>query len=484
MNVPRSPLKDVTRRYFLRRSGLGIGSLALASLLNAERPAQAGGHVADPMAPRAPHFPPRIKNIIYLFMAGGPSQIDLFDPKPQLNERNGQPIPKSIIEGERFAFIKGEPVLLASPYRFQRYGACGIELSSLLPHLSSVVDDIAVVRSLQTNEFNHGPAQVFMNAGHALGGRPSMGAWLTYGLGSENSNLPGFVVLLSGNAAPDAGPACWGSGFLPTSYQGVQFRSKGDPVLFLSNPQGVTAPARRITLDAIAELNRTHFADARDPEITTRIASYEMAFRMQTSVPELMDVSQEPKHVHDMYGTEPGATSFANNCLLARRLVERGVRFVQVYHRGWDHHGNAKDADLMHSLPKLCEETDRASAALIRELKDRGLLDSTLVIWGGEFGRTPMNEQRDGQKTYLGRDHHPRAFTMWLAGGGIRPGQTLGQTDDFGYNVAENPVHVHDLHATILHLMGLDHTRLTYRYQGRDFRLTDVHGRVVRELLA
>jgi hypothetical protein len=481
--MDRSQLIDITRRYFLRQSGLGVGSLALTALLNENQTAVAA-HAADPMAPRPPHFSPRAKSVIYLFMAGGPSQIDLFDPKPQLTKRNGQPIPKSLIEGERFAFIEGDPKLLASPYEFQRHGSCGTELSSLLPHLSTIVDDIAVVRSLQTNEFNHGPAQVYMNAGHALGGRPSMGAWMTYGLGSENRDLPGFVVLLSGNAAPDAGPACWGSGFLPTTYQGVQFRSKGDPVLFLSNPQGVTSRARRATLDAMAELNHTHFAETGDPEIATRIASYEMGYRMQTSVPELMDVSREPRHVHEMYGTQPGATSFANNCLLARRLVERGVRFVQLYHRGWDHHGNAKDADLVHSLPKLCEETDRAAAALIRDLKDRGLLDSTLVVWGGEFGRTPMNEARDGQKTYLGRDHHPRAFTMWLAGGGIRAGLTLGETDEFGYNVARDPVHVHDLHATILHLMGLDHTRLTFRYQGRDFRLTDVEGNVVRKLLA
>ena len=311
-----------------------------------------------------------------------------------------------------------------------------------------------------------------------------MGAWMTYGLGSENRDLPGFVVLLSGNASPDAGPTCWGSGFLPTSYQGVQLRSKGDPVLFLSNPAGVKRDARRATLDLIKDLNQTHLADVGDPEIRTRIASYEMAFRMQTSVPELVDLSGETRQTHAMYGTEPGKTCFANNCLMARRLVERGVRFVQLYHRGWDHHGSNEENDLLHSLPQLCRETDRASAALVQDLKDRGLLESTLVVWGGEFGRTPMIENRDGGAKFLGRDHHPRAFSMWLAGGGIKTGISIGQTDDFGYRVEENPVHVHDLHATILHLLGLDHKKLTFRYQGRDFRLTDVEGEVVRSLLA
>jgi hypothetical protein len=484
MNDPQQRLKSITRRHFFRQNGLSIGTIALAALLQEHACSQQAHDPSDPLAPRAPHFAPRIKNIIYLFMVGGPSQIDLFDPKPKLNEWNERPVPEALIKGERFAFITGVPKLLGSPYTFQRHGQSGIELSTLLPHLATVVDDLAVVRSLQTDEFNHGPAQIYMNAGHALGGRPSLGSWLTYGLGSENRDLPGFVVLLSGNSAPDAGPSCWGSGFLPTAYQGVQFRSRADPVLFLSNPAGVSRPTRRATLDLLGELNQARLEETGDPEIATRIASYEMAYRMQTSVPELMDVSTESPAVHALYGTEPGKTSFANNCLLARRLVERGVRFVQLYHRGWDHHGTGPDSDLMHSLPQLCQETDRASAALVKDLKDRGLLETTLVVWGGEFGRTPMNEDRDGSKKYLGRDHHPRAFTMWFAGGGVKAGITLGQTDELGCNIVEDPIHVHDLHATVLHLLGMDHTKLTYRFQGRDFRLTDVSGQVVAKLLA
>ncbi|HXG68525.1 MAG TPA: DUF1501 domain-containing protein [Blastocatellia bacterium] len=401
----------------------------------------------------------------------------------QLNQFDGQPIPADVVKGERFAFIKGTPRLLGSPYKFKRHGQCGAEVSSLLPHLAEVVDDIAIIRSLHTTQFNHAPAQIFMNTGHQIVGRPSLGAWLTYGIGSESRDLPGFVVLLSGLSQPDGGKSCWGSGFIPTVYQGVEFRSKGDPVLFISNPPGVSAEARRQSLDALRDLNRAHLDDVGDPEITTRIASYEMAYRMQTSVPELTDISKEPESIHKLYGTEPGKASFANNCLLARRLVERGVRFVQLYHRGWDHHGTGSGDDLVHNLSRRCRETDRAAAALIKDLKQRGLLDSTLVVWGGEFGRTPMNEGRGGSK-YLGRDHHPRAFAMWMAGGGVKPGVTVGRTDELGYNIVEDPVHVHDLHATILHLMGLDHKKLTYRFQGRDFRLTDVHGEVVKKLLS
>jgi uncharacterized protein (DUF1501 family) len=483
MNTVDRSVREITRRYFFRQSGFGIGTLALASLLEQSGFGHEATTTSNPLAARPPHFGPRTRNIIFLFMCGGPSQIDLLDPKPKLIELHGQSVPAAVIEGERFAFITGRPKLLASPYTFAKCGDSGIEVSALLPHLATMVDEIAVVRSLHTNEFNHGPAQIYMNAGDARGGRPSMGAWMTYGLGSENENLPGFVVLLSGNATPDAGPSCWGSGFLPTAYQGVPLRTTGEPVLFLSNPDGVSREARRATLDLARELNRARIAITGDPEIATRIASYEMAYRMQSSVPELMDLSRETKQTHEMYGTEPGKTSFANNCLMARRLVERGVRFVQLYHRGWDHHGSSMDNDLIHSLPALCRETDRASAALVRDLKDRGLLDSTLVVWGGEFGRTPMVENRDGA-SFIGRDHHPRAFTMWLAGGGIKRGVTIGRTDELGYRAVEDPVHVHDLHATILHLMGLDHTRLTYRFQGRDFRLTDVEGRVVQQLLA
>ena len=469
-----------TRRHFFQQAGFGIGSMALGSLLNDSLFAQAA---VNPMAVKAPHFAPKARQIIFLFMAGAPSQLDLFDYKPALNKYNGQPVPEEVIKGERFAFIKGTPKLLGSPHAFAPHGKCGAELSSLLPHLATVVDDIAIIRSMQTTQFNHAPGQIFMSTGHQIPGRPSMGAWLTYGIGSESANLPGFVVLLSGINQPDGGKSCWGSGFLPTVYQGVQFRSKGDPVLFLSNPEGVSAETRRRSLDLLRELNTAHQTDVGDPEIATRIASYEMAYKMQSSVPELADISKEPPSIHEMYGTEPGQASFANNCLLARRLIERGVRFVQLYHRGWDTHGASNNEDIVNKLAWLCCETDRATAALVQDLKQRGLLDSTLVIWGGEFGRTPMNEARGGSK-FLGRDHHPRAFTMWLAGGGVKPGVTVGRTDDIGYNVAEDPVGVHDLHATILHLMGIDHTRLTYRFQGRDFRLTDVSGEVITKLLA
>jgi len=468
-----------TRRHFFQQAGFGIGSLALGSLLNERLFAQ----VANPLAPKAPHFAPKAKRIIFLFMAGAPSQLDLFDYKPSLNRYDGQPVPQDVIKGERFAFIKGTPKLLGSPHTFARHGQCGAELSNLLPHLATIVDDIAIVKSLQTTQFNHAPGQIFMNTGHQIPGRPSMGSWLTYGIGSECSNLPGFVVLLSGLNQPDGGKSCWGSGFLPTFYQGVQFRSKGDPVLFLSNPDGVSAETRRRSLDLLHDLNTAHQTDVADPEIATRIASYEMAYRMQSSVPELADLSSEPQSIHEMYGTEPGKVSFANNCLLARRLVERGVRFVQLYHRGWDTHGASNNEDIVNKLAWLCRETDRGAVALVKDLKQRGLLDETLVVWGGEFGRTPMNEARNGSK-FLGRDHHPRAFTMWLAGGGIKRGVTYGRTDDIGYNVAENPVNVHDLHATLLHMMGIDHTRLTYKFQGRDFRLTDVSGEIVNKILA
>jgi hypothetical protein len=435
------------------------------------------------MAPKPPHFPAKCKNVIYLFMAGGPSQLDLFDYKPALTKFDGQPCPEDLIKGERFAFIKGIPKLLGSPHHFEKYGESGAELSVLLPHLSKIVDDVAIVRSLHTTQFNHAPAQIFMNTGHQIPGRPSMGAWVTYGIGSENADLPGFVVMLSGQNQPDGGRSCWGSGFLPSDYQGVEFRRAGDPVLFLSNPDGVTPETRRHSLDALRFLNSAHQTDVGDPEIASRIGAYEMAFKMQTSVPELADISKEPANIHEMYGTTPGKASFANNCLLARRLVERGVRFVQLYHRGWDTHGASNNEDIVNKLARLCRDTDRASAALVADLKQRGLLDSTMVIWGGEFGRTPMNEARGGSK-FLGRDHHARAFSMWLAGGGIKPGVTIGRTDEVGYNIAEDPVAVHDLHATALHLMGLDHKRLTYRFQGRDFRLTDVEGEVIKKLLA
>jgi hypothetical protein len=469
MKSHQEALRTITRRHFFKESGVGVGALALSALLNEKMFA---------------FDAPKAKSIIYLFMAGAPSQLDLFDPKPRLQQYDGQEIPDEFIpKGERFAFITGTPRLLGSPFAFSRHGQSGTELSSLMPHLSRIVDDIAVVRSMKTTQFNHAPGQIFMNTGHQIPGRPSLGAWLSYGLGSESKDLPGFVVLLSGERNPDGGKSCWGSGFLPTVHQGVEFRSGGDPVLFVSDPPGVDRGTRRESLNLVADLNRLHFQQAGDPEIETRLAAYEMAFRMQTSVPELMDTSREPGSVQEMYGAERGARSFANNCLLARRLVERGVRFVQLYHRGWDTHGASVDTDIVTRMPRLCLETDRAAWALLTDLKQRGLLDSTLVVWGGEFGRTPMNEARNGSKL-LGRDHHPRAFTVWLAGGGIKPGVTIGRTDELGYNIVEDPVDVHDLHATILRVMGLDHTKLTYRSQGRDFRLTDVAGNVVEKLLA
>jgi len=483
-------LRAVTRRHFFKQAGFGIGATALTTLLNryafGATTAGAIGEpalAANPLSPKPPMFAAKAKSIIYLFMAGAPSQVDLLDYKPKLQQLDGQHIPAEIVKGQQFAFIKGVPKLLGSPYEFKKWGQSGAMISELLPHLGEIVDDIAIVNSIHTTQFNHAPAQIFMNTGFQIIGRPSMGSWMTYGLGSECTDLPGFVVLLSGENEPDGGKACWGSGFLPTVYQGVQFRSKGDPVLFLTNPEGVSSETRRESLDLIKELNELNLKSAGDPEIVTRIASYEMAYRMQSSVPDLMDISKEPKSIQEMYGTQPGQASFANNCLLARRLVERGVRFVQLYHRGWDNHGTSAHDDIINRLPQLCRETDQAAAALVKDLKQRGLLDSTVVVWGGEFGRTPMNEERNRSK-FLGRDHHPRAFSVWLAGGGIKPGVTLGATDELGYNPVEDPVEVHDLHATILNLMGIEHTKLTYRFQGRDFRLTDVSGSVVKKLLA
>ncbi len=477
-------LRAATRRHFFKQSGFGIGAAALTSLLNTSLFAsETAIDTANPLAARPPMFQAKAKSVIFLFMAGAPSQVDLLDYKPTLQKYDGQNVPAELTKGERFAFIKGTPKLLGSPYEFQRCGESGAEISELLPHLRQIADQVTIVKSVHTTQFNHAPAQIFMNTGFQIIGRPSMGSWMTYGLGSECKDLPGFVVLISGENQPDGGKACWGSGFLPTVYQGVEFRSQGDPVLFLTNPDGVSEATRRESLNLLKNLNEAHLASNGDPEILTRIASYEMAYKMQSSVPELVDISKEPAAIHELYGTEPGKKSFANNCLLARRLVERGVRFVQLYHRGWDNHGTSSHDDIVNRLPSLCQETDRAAAALVMDLKQRGLLDSTIVVWGGEFGRTPMNEARNNSK-FLGRDHHPRAFTMWMAGGGIKPGITLGKTDELGYNIVENPLDVHDLHATILHQMGMDHTKLTYRFQGRDFRLTDVAGNVAQALIA
>jgi len=473
------PLLELTRRHFFGHCGLGLGSMALTSLAGGGR-ASAGE--ANPLAARPGHFRPRAKGVIYLFMAGGPSQFELFEPKPKLQEYHGQPIPESFVAGKRFAFMntfsKERPKLLATKRAFARHGRSGAWVSECLPHTAGVVDDLAFLRSVATEPINHAPAKLFANTGSQQFGRPSMGSWVTYGIGSEADDLPGFVVLQSGPRGPRGGAVNWGNGLLPSTYQGVPLRNGAEPILDLANPSGVDPARQRRALDAIRDLNTERLAATGDPEIAARIASYEMAYRMQASAPRLIDLAGESRATLDLYGAEPGRPSFANNCLLARRLVERGVRFVQLYHTNWDHHGGPGE-DLGPDLDKVCREVDRPCAALIRDLKARGLLDSTLVVWGGEFGRTPMGEVRD----QVGRNHHVDAFTMWMAGGGIRPGASLGLNDDFGFAPVEGRAHVHDVQATILHLLGLDHTRLTYHSQGRDFRLTDVEGRVLEEVL-
>ena len=455
----------IARRWFMEQCGVSMGALALPSLL---------GAATDPMAPKKPHHAAKAKNVIYLFMAGGPSHIELFDNKPMLAKFDGTLPPADLLKGYRAAFINPNSKLLGPKFKFSKYGQAGTEVSELLPHTAGIVDDICVVKSMTSDAFNHAPAQLMMNTGSIQFGRPSMGAWSVYGLGNDSKDLPAFVVFSSGAKGPSGGSSCWGSGFLPSAYQGVQLRNSGEPVLYLSNPRGVDAETQRESLDAIQAMNRERLAVTGDPEIATRINSFEMAHRMQTSAPELMDLSKESKATLDMYGVEPGEPSFAYNCLLARRLVERDVRFVQLYREAWDQHGA-----LVRDSKKNCKDTDQAAAALVMDLKQRGLLDYTLVIWGGEFGRTPMVQGGSD-----GRDHHPNAFTMWLAGGGVKPGMVLGESDELGFNVAKDKVHVHDLHATCLHLLGFDHTKLTYRFQGRDFRLTDVHGNVVEKMLA
>jgi hypothetical protein len=474
-------LRQITRRRFLQQCGTGMGAMALASLLNEGLFGKESAVAAAGSAPAQLHFPPKAKNIIYLFMSGGPSHLDLFDYKPELIKRNGQTTPEELVKNVRLAQIGKEAKLLGTRYQFAQHGPQGVWISELLPHLASMAGEICFVQGLYSEAFNHDPATLFMNTGAQLAGRPSMGSWFSYGLGSENKDLPAFVVLMTGVGQPLTASA-WGSGFLPTVHQGVQLRSQGDPVLFVNNPAGMGAERRRQSLDAINYLNQLRSEAVLDPEIQTRIAAYELAYRMQTSVPDVLDISKEPAAMHELYGTTPGRASFANNCLLARRLVERGVRFVQLYHRGWDHHGGP-DGNLVFDLKKRCLETDQACVALLKDLKERGLLDSTLVVWGGEFGRTPMM-QGDLRPDQLGRDHHPHGYTVWLAGGGIKPGVLFGKTDEFGFYAVEDRVHVHDLHATILRLFGLDHTRLTYRFQGRDFRLTDVHGEVVSAVMA
>jgi hypothetical protein len=485
--ILRERLQAMTRRHFFARSARGLGTIALASLLNPDLFAARKNHSAAPglahglqRAINPLHFAPRAKRVIYLFQSGAPSQLDLYDHKPQLIELNGKPMPESFTKGQRIAQLQGQKLTcVGTKFKFARYGNSGAEISELLPHIAGVSDEIAIIRSLHTEAINHDPGVTMMQTGNSQAGRPAMGAWLSYGLGSENQQLPAFVVLTSGFGQDQ--PLLsryWGSGFLPTNHQGVEFRSQGEPILFVSNPKGMDSKVRRRLLTGVRELNQLEFDAVHDPEINTRIQAYELAYRMQTSVPELMDLKKESKENLDLYGAEPGKSSFANNCLLARRLVERGVRFVQLYHRGWDHHSN-----LPAEITKACQAVDRPSAALIRDLKRLGLLDDTLVIWGGEFGRTPMN-QGDMSNGNYGRDHHMKAFTIWMAGGGIKPGVTHGATDELGYNAVIDPVTVNDFQATVLHCLGINHEKLTYRFQGRDFRLTDVAGEVVRPVLA
>jgi hypothetical protein len=465
-----------TRRHFFRDCGVGVGSMALASLL--ARDTQAAPERKDPLIPKKPHFPAKAKAVIYLFMAGAPSQLELFEPKPKLNELHGQQVPESFTKGKRFAFIKGDAKLLGSVRKFAKVGQCGMDLSELLPYHREIVDDVCWLRAMKTDVFNHGPAKCFINTGSPQFGRPSMGAWLTYGLGSESDSLPGFVVLQSGPRGPRGGASLYGSGFLPSVYQGVPFLKGANPILDLAPPPGVDVKRQGEFVDAVKDLNKLRLEATGDPEIETRIAAYEMAYRMQTSAPELMNLAKEDKKTLALYGVTPGKPSFAANCLLARRLVQRGVRFVQLYHTDWDHHGGS--LDLNKPLDTICKEVDQPCAALVKDLKRLNLLDSTVVVWGGEFGRTPMGESRET----IGRDHHIDAYTMWVAGGGFKPGLLYGKSDEIGYNVTENMVHVHDLQATILNQMGLDHTKLTFRFQGRDYRLTDVHGTVVKDILS
>ncbi|MSU32759.1 MAG: DUF1501 domain-containing protein [Pedosphaera sp.] len=473
--------KILTRRTFLTRSTTGLGSIALASLLQpsligSAAPTSKTGGALGPL-----HFAPKAKRIIYLFQSGAPSHLDLYDPKPKLKEMTGKELPPSVRMGQRITgMTAGQSVLkcVGSPFEFKRFGRCGTEMNSLLTGIGGVADEIALIRSLHVDAINHDPAVTFIGTGNQQPGRPTMGAWLAYGLGSDNANLPAFVVLVSGSGGQSLQARYWGNGFLSADHQGVQLRSQGDPVLYVSNPPGLSSESRRQLLDAMQTLNRKQLGILGDPQIATHIENYELAFRMQTSVPELMELGKEPKEVLDLYGATPGKASFANNCLLARRLAERGVRFIQLCHRDWDHHGGLPDG-----IRTQTQNTDKASGALISDLKQRGLLDDTLVIWGGEFGRTAYS-QGDISKDSFGRDHHPRCFSLWMAGGGIKPGIVLGRTDDFGYNIVEDPVSMHDLHATFLHLMGIDHKRFTYRFEGRDFRLTDVAGELIKPLMA
>ena len=485
MQPTRDLLQSATRRQFLGAGSLGLGGLALAHLAGGARAEAPTPDPKNPLAPRPPHFAPKAKRVIYLHMSGGPPHLDLLDYKPELVARDGQDCPDQYLKGRRFAFTSGTPKLLGTKRKFQQVGGAGTWMSDAVPQLHDVADDVTVIRSMTTDEFNHAPAELLLYTGFARQGRPSLGCWVTYGLGSESQNLPGFVVLISNGVQPSGGQGCWGSGFLPGVFQGVQCRSKGEPVLYLTDPPGLDRAMRRTGLDALKDLNELQAAEMGHPETATRISQYELAFRMQLAAAEAMDISKESPKVLDAYGAKSGAGSFANNCLLARRLAEAGVRFVQLFDWGWDFHGTNPNEDIRDGLTKKAGvPTAKPVAALIKDLKRRGMLDDTLVVWGGEFGRTPFREGRTATGQVLGRDHYPACFSLMLAGGGIKAGYTHGESDELGFAVARDPVHVHDLQATLLHLLGFDHTKLTHRFQGRDYRLTDVHGKVVKAILS
>jgi Protein of unknown function (DUF1501) len=484
--IAHTQLQHQTRRQFLNGAGqLSLGAIAMQTMLaeGSQSPSLSLGST-NPLAPKQPHFPAKAKRIIYLHMSGAPPHLDIFDYKPELVKRSGQDCPDSVLKGRTFAFTSGVPKLMGTPRTFAQYGKAGLWMSDAVPNFHTIADEITTIRSMTTDQFNHAPAELLLFTGHARGGRPSMGSWATYGLGTENQNLPGFVALISSGVQPSGGQGCWGSGFIPSVYQGVQCRSKGDPVLYVSDPAGMSRDLRRKTLDALHDLNALQAAELGHPETATRMAQYELAFRMQTSVPDVMDISRESKATLEDYGAQPGEASFANNCLLARRLVEQGVRFVHLFDWGWDFHGTGPKEDIRDGLTEKMARTDKPVAALIKDLKQRGLLEDTLVIWGGEFGRTPFREGRTAASKVLGRDHYPDCYTIFMAGGGIKAGFDYGSTDELGFHIAEDKVHVHDLQATIMHLLGFDHERLTYRFQGRDYRLTDVEGHVVKPILA
>ena len=475
-----------TRRHFLKQCTSGLGMMALGTMFGGCGTEKKAGApiITNPLDPKIAQFAAKAKSVIFMHMCGSPSQLELWDYKPELTKLDGQPCPPSFLEGKKFAFIRGVPDMLGSVGQFKQHGQSGAWMSDYFSYLPSVADEISFLKAMYTDQFNHAPAQLFMHTGSARLGRPSMGSWVTYGLGSENANLPGFVVLTSGGKAPDAGKSVWGSGFLPSVYQGVQCRSEGDPVLFLSDPGGLDRDLRKKAIAALSEVNRQQYEEFKDPETLARISQYEMAFKMQVSVPEIMDISKEPEYIHQLYGTEPGKASFANNCLLARKLVEKGVRFVQLYDWGWDTHGDGKGTSLEFGLRDKVKQIDKSMTALLLDLKQRGMLDETLVVWGTEFGRTPMQENRNGKKMpFKGRDHHTDAFTCWMAGGGVKKGFSMGESDELGYFGIKDRTHIHDLQATILHQLGFNHEEFTYEFQGRNFRLTDVSGKVIQKAI-